>query len=320
MRRCTASVAAVTCPPQAGDGRDPSTAAAPARVGAARRVTLRRVVASLVPIATRQQLAARGVGRAELERGLTAGRFVRIRPGYYAAPDAPAALAAAVRAGGVATSLTALRHYGVWVPPDETLHVAVGSSAHPPAPPHGVVLHWTSDARGSGVRFAPIAPLLVALQHALTHLPPEHVVAVLDSVLHQRLLSPVIVDELIAGAPRRIRRAVTGALDSKAESGLESIVRYLLRSAGISCVSQVRIPGIGEVHLLVDGWLIIEADGADHATVQQMRKDRSRDAAAIALGMRSLRFGGDIVLHDHARLLATVRQVLAEGRPHVRAW
>jgi very-short-patch-repair endonuclease len=208
----------------------------------------------------------------------------------------------------------------VWVPPDGRLHIALAPSAHPPAAAPGVVRHWTSEAHATGSRFTPIAPLVVALRHALTHLPPEHVVAVLDSVLHRRLLQPAAVDELLAGAPRRIRRAVTGALDARAESGLESIVRYLLRCAGIRCDPHVRIPGIGDVDLLIDGWLIIEADGSDHATVQQMRKDRVRDAVGVALGMRTLRFGGDIVLHDHARLIATVRQVLAEGRPRARSW
>lgn len=273
-----------------------------------------------VPIATRRQLADRGIGRGELDRGLVSGRFVRIRPGCFAAPDAPPQLVAAVRAGGVATSLTALRHYGVWVPPHDTLHIAVSRSAHPPAAASGVVRHWTSDAHATGTEFAPLAPLPVALGHALTHLPPELVVAVLDSVLHQRLLPPTAIDELLQAAPRRVRRAVSGALDPNAESGLESIVRYLLRCVGIRCVSQEAIPGIGAVDLLVDGWLIVEVDGADHATVQQMRKDRARDAAAVLLGMRTLRFGRDIVLHDHARLLRTVEQVLADGRPRARSW
>lgn len=283
--------------------------------------TLHHMPFPLVPIATRRQLADRGIGRAELDRGIAAGRFVRIRPGYYAAPHAPTALVAAVREGGVATSVTALRHYGVWVPPDgEVLHIALAPSAHPPAPAAHVVRHWTSEARATGARFAPIAPLTVVLGHALTHVSAEQAVAVLDSVLHEGLLSRVAVDALVAAAPRRIRRAITGALDGRAESGLESIVRYRLRCAGIACEVQVRIAGIGEVDLVVDGWLIIETDGGDHATVRQMRKDRARDALAVLLGMRTLRFGSDLVLHDAARLLGTVRQMLAEGRPRAAAW
>lgn len=273
-----------------------------------------------VPIATRQQLAGRGIGRAELERGLAAGRFLRVRPGYYAAPDAPAELIAAVRSGGVATGVTALRHYGVWVPPDETrLHVAVAPSAHPPAARAGVVLHWTSAATpASG--FTPIAPLPVALRHAMAHLAPDRIVAVLDSVLHLRLLSETAVEELVRGAPRRVRRAVAGALDGRAESGLESIVRYVLRCAGIACDVQVHLAGIGWVDLLVDGWLIVEADGGQHTDPAQMRKDRARDSTAVLLGLRTLRFGGDLVLHDQARLLDTVRAMLAGGRPRNGAW
>ena len=274
-----------------------------------------------IPIATRQQLAGRGIGRRELERGLASGRFVRIRPGYYSAPDASADLVAAVRAGGVATGVTALRHYGVWVPPDETaLHVAVAPSAHPPTPAAGVVLHWTSTAHAIGPAFAPIAPLPVALQHAMSHLAPDRIVAVLDSVLHERLLSEAGVEKLLRTAPHRIRRAVAGALDGRAESGLESIVRYVLRCAGIDCDVQVEIPGVGWVDLMVDGWLLIEADGGQHSTPAQMRKDRRRDATAVLLGLRAVRFGGDLVLHDQPRMLDVVRSMLAAGRPVRAAW
>lgn len=286
-----------------------------------RATTLVGMDSQRVPIATRQQLALRGIGRTQLDRGLREGRFVRIRPGYYAAPDAPAELVAAVRAGGIATGVTALRHYGVWVPSDARLHVAVAPSAHPPPPRPDVVRHWASgSAHRAGASFSPVAPLVLALGHAIVDARPEHAVAMLDSALHRRLVQADAVQALLASAPRRVRRAIGGRLDARAESGLESIVRFLLGCGGITCEVQVVIAGIGRVDLLVDGWLIIEVDGAQHADVAQMRKDRVRDAVAVRLGMRTLRFGADLVLGDPDTLLATVRAALAQGRPAAADW
>ncbi|MDQ1512541.1 MAG: hypothetical protein QOC59_383, partial [Microbacteriaceae bacterium] len=212
------------------------------------------------PIATRQQLAHQGYTRARLDRQLALGALLRIRPGYFARPDAPADLVAAVKAGGIATGVTALRHHGVWVPRDPRLHVAVAPRAHP-EPVEGVVFHWVSPflaAPPTGLRFTPVMSVAAALDHALRGLTPELAVAVCDSALHERRIGLRLLHAVLDGLPRRLVRRVRHQIDGRAESGMESVARFLLVAEGLVLRVQVTIVGVGRVDLLVDGWLIFE--------------------------------------------------------------
>jgi very-short-patch-repair endonuclease len=58
--------------------------------------------------------------------------------------------------------------------------------------------------------------------------------------------------------------------------------------------SQVTFPGIGRVDLLVQGCVVVEADGDEfHSDVQARRRDRRRDAMLAAIDRPVLRFGYD---------------------------
>jgi very-short-patch-repair endonuclease len=89
----------------------------------------------------------------------------------------------------------------------------------------------------------------------------------------------------------------------------------LQHDAGIHAEIQVVLAGIGRVDLLIDGWLIVEVDGAQHADPAQMRRDRARDAAAVRLGFRTVRLTYPDVVHSWPRSLATIRAALADGAP-----
>lgn len=280
-----------------------------------------RVPAFLPPIVTRQQLARQGYTRVRIDHELTLGNLLRIRTGYFARPDAPADLVAAVRAGGIATGVTALRHHGVWVPPDRRLHVAVASHAHP-RPAEGVVFHWVSPflpTPPTGLRFTPVMSVAAALDHALRGLAPELAVAICDSALHERRIGSRLLGAVLEGLPRRLTRRIRHAIDGRSESGMESVARFLLIEEGLQVQLQVTIDGVGRVDLLIDGWLIIELDGAHHADPVSMRRDRARDAAAILRGYRTLRFGYDAVMYDWPSVLATIVAVLADGAPRAAA-
>lgn len=59
------------------------------------------------------------------------------------------------------------------------------------------------------------------------------------------------------------------------------------------------IDGVGRVDFVVDGRLIIEADGKEnHDGPHERHKDRVRDAAASALGYETLRFDYAQLIHD----------------------
>lgn len=80
-------------------------------------------------VATRASIVARGVSKRALTQGLRAGRIQRVRQGWYAVPQASTDVVAAVRVGGALTSVSAGRHYGLWVLEDDRIHVAVPTNA-----------------------------------------------------------------------------------------------------------------------------------------------------------------------------------------------
>ncbi|MFB4350197.1 endonuclease domain-containing protein [Microbacterium sp. CR_7] len=84
-----------------------------------------------------------------------------------------------------------------------------------------------------------------------------------------------------------------------ADSGLESLVRLRTRRHGWSVRTQAPIVGTGRVDVLVDGWLIIEADGKDnHDGPSHRHRDLVRDATAAGWGHPTLRFDYAMIVHD----------------------
>ncbi|MGL4256406.1 MAG: DUF559 domain-containing protein [Microbacterium sp.] len=128
-----------------------------------------------------------------------------------------------------------------------------------------------------------------ALREAVRCQPPRAAVATLDSALNLGLIDRDALGELFASLPRRygvLRRL----LDSRAESGPESLMRLILRSLGAAIEVQVKIVGVGRVDFVVDGWLIVECDSrAHHADWDAQRRDRRRDQEAAALGYATYR-------------------------------
>jgi very-short-patch-repair endonuclease len=115
--------------------------------------------------------------------------------------------------------------------------------------------------------------------------------------------------------PRRIRR-LRRHLDPRAESGLETLLRLAIRAAGWNVESQVEIPGVGRVDLVIDGWLVIEADGsAWHDDHEAIELDRERNAALVRAGYRWHRFGYDQIMKDLDGCVAVIAALLAGGAP-----
>jgi hypothetical protein len=86
----------------------------------------------------------------------------------------------------------------------------------------------------------------------------------------------------------RERRIVT-AIVPQSQSLIECMARYLLRGAGFHVESQVNIPGMGHLDLMVDGRLGIEADGAGfHMDRKSFEEDRRRWNVTTRLGIPTL--------------------------------
>lgn len=88
-------------------------------------------------------------------------------------------------------------------------------------------------------------------------------------------------------------------LDSRSESGLESICRLLLSRQPTSLRSQVAIRGVGRVDFVLGDRIIVEADGrAWHDGDEPFYTDRSRLLAAARRGYVTIRPTAQQLLYE----------------------
>lgn len=236
------------------------------------------------------------------------GRIIRIRRGVYCSPELPDATQRAIRAGGVLGCISAAESFGLWHPPDTRVHVHF-DRARSRRREAGSVQHWwpTVDARG-GTRTS----LADCLAHVMRCQSRAIAVAVIDSALHAGLVSLGEVHAILARVPMRHRLSVW-MLDPRSESGIESLVRVALLDAGLACASQVFIPGVGRVDLLVEGRVIVEVDGRRWHHGNQSR-DYARDLAAIAAGLGVVRVDYAHAITRADLVVSAVRQALHRPR------
>lgn len=261
------------------------------------------------------QLRSWGHTPRDIRAAVEAGEVCRIRRSWIAAPGANVEARRAVGARGILGGESALRSHRIWVSHHTgSCIVSAPTASRLPALGPGEY-RIRRDCAG-----APGTPWRVGVIDALAqHLPriddDRHVVATLDSALNRRLLTAAGLDEVMRRMPRRIRR-LRGRLDGRAESGLESLLRMAIEAEGWRVESQVGVAGVGRVDLVIDGWLVIEADGsAWHDEHEAIDRDRERNAALVLLGYRWHRFGYRQVMDDLPGCVEVIRALLAGGRP-----
>lgn len=139
---------------------------------------------------------------------------------------------------------------------------------------------------------------------------PRAAIATIDSALHLHVLRVDELDELFDVLPRRYRR-LRGLIDSRAESGPETLVRLMLRGLGCRVGVQVQIEGVGRVDLLVDDWLIVECDSRQfHSHWEAQREDRRRDLAAAERGYSTIRLTAEDIMWRPEVVLCALRGLL----------
>ncbi|AUH70213.1 hypothetical protein ACN95_12995 [Gordonia sihwensis] len=247
------------------------------------------------------------MSRAELDKLIAEGGLRQLRHGWLAEPTAHPEVVRAVSAGGVLTCATALRHYGVWVPPTTKLHVRGSTSSvrnHPAWCRH----HGRPPRVTSAVDELP-----TALRHAARCLSTEDFVVVCDSILNRRLLTPSALEAELSGTPKQVQRALT-LVDGRAESGTETLVRLRLRAPNLRIRTQVAVPEVGRVDLVVGTSMIIEVDGYEyHADPRQFEKDRLRDLQSRALGYDPIRLTYQQVVYQWDRVGPLIAELLKRG-------
>ena len=276
-------------------------------------MTLSSDLGRLGGLARRTQLRRLGHSDDDIRRFVAAGHARPLRRSWLVGPTANPLACRAVELGGVLGGESALRSWGIWVSHDGGLCVvAPPTASRLPAVDTGEYrLHPRAFSWPTGWR----TDVVTALAVHVPRIEPFHAIASIDSALHQNLLLPEQLPVLFALLPRRCRR-LRRLIDSRCESGIESLLRVAAIFEGWHVEVHVSIRGVGRVDLVINRWLVIEADGdAWHSSREQRLRDRARDAAIVKLGMRSHRFGHPQILNDLPGCVEVIRAYLVAGPP-----
>jgi very-short-patch-repair endonuclease len=261
-------------------------------------------------------LREHGVSSAQLAVATRTGLIRQIRKGWVATASAPAEMVTAVSSGGRLACVSAARFHGLWVPENSgELHVGIPRHAGRTFDRDtGQVWHWDSVPWFRNAKAVESVEALV--RQVVVCCNREDAVAIIDSALHARKLSHAALRRVIHGLPKRFG-AIVDDVDPASESGLESICRLRLKAVTANIRSQVSIPGVGRVDLLVGDRLVIETDGREwHNGSAAFYSDRTRDLALARLGYVVIRVGYTHVMNEWMLVELAVRAII-ERREHL---
>lgn len=264
------------------------------------------------------RLRGLGVSERTLRTGLASGLVTTAGAGGYMLPGTDPALVAAIRLRGVASHASAARLHGLelWRPVSG-IDVTVRPGSRPAGA--GVRVHRADLHPDELDVRLPITSVLRTALDCGRSLPLPDAVVILDSAMRGGAVKAATL-RVAAEAARghgavALRRAVDHA-DALAGSPLESALRLLLALVDADVRSQVKIPGVGPgpVDFVLDGWLVIEADGFEfHSDRTAYRTDRARGNELAARGYTLLRFTWEDVRLRPGWVLAQVVRTLRTG-------
>jgi very-short-patch-repair endonuclease len=196
--------------------------------------------------------------------------------------------------GGVLGGASALVSYGIWVD-IEPLGVIVSCARTASRLPALAAHERRVWLPATGRRWFPwrVSVTDALLQYALDA-PRDSLIAAVDSALNKKLLTRSEYHRLLAALPVRLG-SIAKEVDGSAMSGTETHMRLSLVRAGYRVRTQVTIPNVGTVDMVVEEWLILELDSKKHhdGETNQFR-DRTRDGNSV-LG----RYGHERFMWSH---------------------
>lgn len=248
--------------------------------------------------------------RRRLQALVDSGHLRRYPHGVVALPDVDKRVLIARVHRGLITCEHAAAHYRLPLPSSpKTLHVLI-PRGHKAAPLWGEHQHETRDLPPAPLSAFPVAPLARCLADLLCCAQEWTALVAADAALHQGRVTYEQVGTYLRGLRRVLGRRRLQRTSSRARSPLETLARIQLRGAGLDVVDGVEIGGVGEVDLLIAGWLVVELDGYEyHSDMWSFDQDRSRDRELARLGYTSIRFTANNV--RSGRIVDEVRRVLA---------
>ena len=273
-------------------------------------------------VANLTELRRDGVGEHSRVLALRAGSIYRVRNGWFSLPTAPTELVRASRVGGRLSCASLLTSHGLWMMPDDRLHVSVAENAarlrspdkrRMPLDPHDsrVVVHWNHFG-WAPPEHAASDTVPAALAHYIGCAPRNHALVAIDSALNRKLLTLAGLRAIVSHLPAQYSWAVDLA-DGRAQSGLETLARCALRSRRVRVRIQVAIDGVGTVDCLIGDRLILELDSRAHHLGTNYEKDRTRDLHAIERGYVVLRVSYHRVMNDWPSIERVVLELVRRG-------
>ncbi|MHA3723377.1 endonuclease domain-containing protein [Leucobacter sp. HY1910] len=254
-----------------------------------------------------EKLKELGVSRYKQAQLIAEQRLIRPHRGWLALPHADPQLIFAAQHRVVLTCMTLVQRLKLWSTHRTGYHVAARSaSAH-----HGrvgAVTHWKVPL----VRREPFA-LVDSLENALNYVahcqPYEEAFAVWESALRRELVSRETLLQLpLHGAALQLANECSVFSDS----GLESFVLRRLRALRLKVIPQAWILG-HHVDFLVEDWLVLQIDGAQHEGAQR-DSDNAHDSVLKLAGYVVIRLSYRMVMHRWATAQGLIMQHLAQGR------
>ncbi len=239
------------------------------------------------------------------------GEWHRLRHGLYASMGVCEPTRTAADHGGALACVSAARHLGFWVLPDLTeIHVWLPSGGRVHHSGCLCVVHF--DEVAAEAFNLPSVPRM--LRQILRCQGVESFFACLESALRQHRISAAEIEWLRIHTNAAGREAIAFARRD-ADSGIESLFRWRLRTLGLPITPQVRISGVGIVDFVIGDRLIVELDGkANHGDGPLRHKDLVRDAAAASRDYVTLRFDFAQVIYDWGTVEAAVVAQVSAGR------
>ncbi|MBT2534264.1 DUF559 domain-containing protein [Arthrobacter sp. ISL-48] len=255
-------------------------------------------------VARTSTLLRAGFTDRNIRNAVGAGEIRRLRHGVVALPCAAPDMVAAVLANGLLTCASATTHHRLWrLHEPRTLHLLCRHGAA-----KGVAVHRESVVPPHAPW--PVAGLTDVLLHGLRCLPEVEAAILVESALVQGRTTLGYLRGHLPGNRNGAARRVLDLVDGTAESPIEVVARLIFRSEGIFTQTQVDLPGIGIVDFLLEGFLIVELDGATHLEPRQVKKDRLRNNASTLDGYAVLRYGYADVVYKPQKVVDEVWQVL----------
>lgn len=260
------------------------------------------VLRRLGGVAASGTLLRAGVTRHALDLALRSSSLVKVARGVYALPDADPVAVHAGTYHAVPGCVTAAGKLGLWV-------------VRSPEQPHLTARHGRPVPGCVVHRGALPASVLDVVCQCLRCLPPLEALTIAESAVKR---GKVDLEELRLRFPAAREQSVRRLLSRvRPQSGsiVETMARYLLEEAGFVVETQVSIPGMGHLDLMVDSVLGIETDGyASHSSRKDYREDRRRWNITVVYGVPTLRITYEMVMGQQDEFLAMVRKAVLRYR------